>query len=146
MAFLNWRCRLVAALVAEVRAALPGETALAVIPTVQRPTAAAWSEGSDLRLLAEAADALEVPVYEPSADAAARDARDVRRRAGAGARINYILRPAWPDLANGAETAAAARALRANGLSGIAFYNYGHMALAALDRVREALAALEEAP
>lgn len=145
-AFLNWRCRLVASLVAEVRTALPEETTLAVVPTVQRPTAAAWSEGSDLKLLASAADALEVPVYEPSAAAAARDARDVRRRAGESARINHILRPAWPDLANGAETAAAAQALRASGLSGIAFYNYGHVALGALDRVREALAALEEAP
>ncbi len=144
--FLSWRCQLTADLVAEVRAALPKETTLAVIPTVQRPPAAAWSEGSDFGLLAEAADALEVPVYEPSAAAVALDARDVRRRAGEDARINYILRPAYPDLANGAETAAAARALRASGLSGIAFYNYGHVALGALDRVREALAVFEEAP
>ncbi len=144
--FLSWRCQLVADLVAEVRAALPRETALAVIPTVQRPSAAAWSEGSDLRLLAEAADTLEVPAYEASAAAVALDAGDVRRRAGAGARISYILRPAHPDLANGAETAAAVRALKARGLSGIAFYNYGHVALSALDRVREALAVLEEAP
>ena len=144
--FLSWRCQLVADLVAEVRAALPKETKLAVIPTVQRPTAAAWSEGTDLRLLAEAADTLEVPAYEASAAAVALDAGDVRRRAGADARITYILRPAYPDLANGAETVAAARALRASGLSGIAFYNYGHIALSALDRVRDALAALEEPP
>ena len=97
--FLSWRCQLVADLVAEVRAALPKETKLAVIPTVQRPSAAAWSEGSDLRLLAEAADTLEVPAYEASAAAVALDAGDVRRRAGAGARISYILRPAHPDLA-----------------------------------------------
>ena len=144
--FLSWRCQLVADLVAEVRAALPKETKLAVIPTVQRPTAAAWSEGTDLRLLAEVADTLEVPAYEASAAAVALDASDVRRRAGADARITYILRPAYPDLANGAETVAATRALRASGLSGIAFYNYGHIALSALDRVREALAVLEESP
>ena len=144
--FLSWRCQLVADLVAEVRAALPRETSLAVIPTVQRPSAAAWSEGSDLGLLAEAADTLEVPAYEASAAAVALDARDVRRRAGADARISYILRPAHPDLANGAECAAAVRALKAGGLSGIAFYNYGHVALGALDRVREALALLEEEP
>ncbi len=143
--FLSWRCQLVADLVAEVRAALPKETRLAVIPTVQRPTAASWSEGSDLALLAEAADALEVPAYEPSAAAVLRDARDVRRRAGDDARIHFILRPAHPDLADGAETAAAARALATIGLQGIAFYNYGHVALSALERVREAVAALEEA-
>ena len=144
--FLSWRCQLTADLVAEVRAALPKETTLAVIPTVQSPPAAAWSEGSDLGLLAGAADALEIPVYEPSAAAVALDARDARRRAGEDARINYILRPAWPDLANGVETAAAVRVLRESGLSGIAFYNYGHVALGALDRVREALAVLEEVP
>ena len=144
--FLSWRCQLVADLVAEVREALPKETRLAVIPTVQRPTAAAWSEGTDLRLLAEVADTLEVPAYEASAAAVALDASDVRRRAGADARISYILRPAHPDLANGAEIAEAVRALRASGLTGIAFYNYGHIALSALDRVKEALAVLEEAP
>ncbi len=70
----------------------------------------------------------------------------MRRRAGADARISYILRPAHPDLANGAETAAAVRALKEGGLQGLAFYNYGHVALSALERVREALAVLEEGP
>ena len=76
-----------------------------------------------------------VPAYEASAAAVRSTLSDVRRRAGADARITYILRPAYPDLANGA--VAAARALRASGLSGIAFYNYGHIALSALDRVRD---------
>ena len=79
-AFLSWRCQLVADLVSEVRAALPKETKLAVIPTVQRPTAASWSEGSDLKLLAEAADALEVPAYEP----ARRPLRSTREMCDAG--------------------------------------------------------------
>jgi hypothetical protein len=142
-AFLNWRCRLVADLVADVRAALPAETALAVIPTVQRPTAASWSEGSDLAMLARAADALEIPAYEPSAARVLADAWDVRRRAGPDARLNFILRPSHPDLADGAETTAAALALKEAGMAGIAFYNYGHFRLASLDRVRDALAALD---
>ncbi len=141
--FLNWRCRLVADLVAEVRAALPAETTLAVIPTVQRPTAAGWSEGSDLAMLARAADALEIPAYEPSAARVLADAWDVRRRAGADARLNFILRPSHPDLAGGAETTAAVLALKEAGMEGIAFYNYGHFRLASLDRVRDALAALD---
>ncbi len=144
-AFLHWRCRLVADLVADVRAALPAETALAVIPTVQRPTAASWSEGSDLAMLAEAADALEIPAYEPSAARVRADAWDVRRRAGPDARLNFILRPSHPDLAGGAETTAAALALKDIGMAGIAFYNYGHIRLASLDRVRDALAALDGA-
>jgi hypothetical protein len=141
--FLNWRCQVVSDLVARVREAVPRATELAVIPTVQRPTAAAWMEGSDLKRLAEVADALEVPAYEPSAEAAAVDAWDVRRRVGPDAKLNFILRPTYPDLANGAETAAAAKALKAAGAAGLAFYNYGHMALSALDYVKAALDAFD---
>jgi hypothetical protein len=118
---------------------VPEQTELAVIPTVQRPTAASWFEGSDLKRLAEVADVLEIPAYEPSAEAVAVDAGDVRRRAGADAKLNFILRPTYPDLADGAETVAAAKLFKDAGAAGIAFYNYGHMALGALDHVREAL-------
>ena len=53
---------------------------------------------------------------------------------------NAILRPTHPDLAGGSETLAAARALKAEGVTGLGFYNYGHWRLPALDRVREAFA------
>jgi len=142
-AFLRWRCQVVTDLVRRVRAEVPRETTLAVIPTVQRPTANCWMEGSDLAALAKAADALEIPAYEPSAAAVLNDARDCRRRAGSGAKLNFILRPTYPDLANGAETAAAARALASVGLNGIAFYNYGHFALDAMNNVRDALTAID---
>ena len=108
----------------------PRATEVWVIPSVQRPARAGWIEGSDLRLLAEAADRLEVCAYEPSAAEVAADLWDVRRRVGDKARLNAILRPSHPDLAGGAETAAAARALKAAGCEGIAFYNYGHWRLA----------------
>ena len=52
---------------------------------------------------------------------------------GHKARLNAILRPTHPDLAGGAETAAAAEALKAAGVEGIAFYNYGHWRLPALE-------------
>lgn len=143
VAFLNWRCTVVSDLVARVREAVPKETELAVIPTVQRPTAASWMEGSDLKRLAEVADALEVPAYEPSAEAALIDAWDVRRRVGPDAKLNFILRPTYPDLVNGAETVAAAKGLKEAGAAGLAFYNYGHMALSALDHVRDALAVFD---
>jgi hypothetical protein len=142
-AFLHWRCRVVADLVAAVKAALPSITRLAVIPTVQRPPAACWLEGSDLSLLAGAADALEVPAYQPTAEEAYLCAWDVRRRAGEDASLHFILRPSFPDLAGGAETVAAAIRLREVGMAGIAFYNYGHLRLASLERIRAALAALE---
>jgi hypothetical protein len=143
VAFLRWRCRLVADLVRDIKAALPAATRLAVIPTVNRPTAACWLEGSDLAMLADAADILEVPVYEPSAAAAVLDVVDARRRMGEGAALHALLRPDHPDLAGGAETAAAVRLLAAEGVDGFAFYNYGHIRLPALERVRVALAGLD---
>jgi hypothetical protein len=144
-AFLRWRCRCVADLVREVRAAVPARTEVWVIPSVQRPSAKGWIEGSDLRLLAEAADRLEVCAYERSAAEVAADLWDVRRRVGDKARLNAILRPSHPDLAGGAETATAARALKAAGCEGIAFYNYGHWRIGAMERVREAIGAWEGA-
>lgn len=143
-AFLNWRCRCVADLVAEIRAGMPRGTELRVIPSVQRPTARGWVEGSDLAMLAGACDALEICAYEPTTAAVAADIHDVRRRVGETARLNAILRPTHPDLGGGAEAAAAARVLRRAGVEGIAFYNYGHWRLPALERVREALRAWED--
>ena len=140
--FLNWRCRVVADLVAAVRTELPADTTLAVIPTVQRPTAGCWIEGSDLAMLAAAADVLEVPAYYPSAEEAFVNAWDVRARVG-DAPLHFIMRPGHPDLANGAEVVAAARRLKEVGLAGLAFYNYGHLRLAGLEHARAAFEAIE---
>ncbi|MFO1038399.1 MAG: hypothetical protein U1E45_16295 [Geminicoccaceae bacterium] len=144
-AFHRWRCQTVTDLVAEIRAAVPRSTEIWVIPSVQRPSARGWIEGTDLAGLARVADRLEVCAYEPSPAEVAADLFDVRRRVGAEARLNAILRPSHPDLSNGAETAAAARVLRAAGCEGIAFYNYGHWRPGALERIREALAVWEGA-
>jgi len=144
-AFLRWRCDLVTDLVRAIREALPPATSLVVIPTVQRPTAACWLEGSDLAGLARAADALEIPAYMPDAAGVARDLWDVRRRAGDTARLRAILRPDHPDLAGGAETAAAAEALADSGVEGLAFYNWGHVRRPALGRMAAAVAAFERA-
>jgi hypothetical protein len=141
-AFLNWRCRVVAELVADVKAIVPEPMQLAVIPTVQRPPAACWLEGSDLAMLAGVAHALELPAYQPSAAEAHLNAWHARRQAGADATLNFILRPAYPDLANGAETVAAALRLKEVGMAGIAFYNYGHLRLKSLDHIAAALAAI----
>jgi hypothetical protein len=93
-------------------------------------------------MLAAAADALEIPAYQASAEEVWLDAWDVRRRAGDDAALNFILRPSHPDLANGAETVAAARRLQEVGMAGIAFYNYGHIRLASLAHIKAALDAL----
>ena len=65
-------------------------------------------------------------------------------RAGDDAPLHFILRPSFPDLANGAETVAAALRLKEVGMAGLAFYNYGHLRLASLAHIQGALAVLDE--
>ncbi|MDX1540849.1 MAG: hypothetical protein R3349_05545, partial [Geminicoccaceae bacterium] len=143
-AFLRWRCEVVTSLVAEVRDAVSKHVRLAVIPTVGRPTAACWLEGSDLGMLARAADALEIPAYEADLSGVLLDALDVRHRAGEDARLHFILRPSFPDLAGGADLDAAVRALSAVQPAGLAFYNYGHVRRASLARIRGPLKEFRE--
>ena len=124
--FLRWRIQRVSDFIKRLRATLPDATPLAVIPTVQRPTAATWIEGSDLREIADAADYLEVPFYEPDASRAITDAWDTLRRAGGDpAKIRAILRPGPPDLDGGRETAAAVKGIADLGVRNFAFYNWG---------------------
>ncbi len=141
VAFLSWRCQTVAELLAEIRAAVPRRTEVRVIPSVQRPSARGWTEGSDLARLSRACDCLEVCGYEPTLAMLEADLAQVRLHIGAAARLNVILRPAYPDLGSGRDTAAAVPILRAAGAEGLAFYNYGHWRLPALEHVRAAFAA-----
>lgn len=141
VAFLSWRCQCVADLVGEVRDAVPRHSEVRVIPSVQRPSARGWTEGSDLARLSRVCDRLEVCGYEPSVAMLQADLAQVRRHIGDDARLNVILRPAHPDLGGGRETATAVPVLRAAGVEGLAFYNYGHWRLPALDHVRAAFTA-----
>ena len=138
-AFLAWRCGVVAGLVREVRAALNPAVELRIVPTVQSPNALCWSEGSDLALLAAEADVLEVPAYQTGVAAIAADAWDVRRRVGDAARLNFILRPSYPNLRDANALSGAVGALRALSAEGFGFYNYGHVRLQSLDWIRTAL-------
>jgi hypothetical protein len=142
-AFLNWRCRQVADLVIAVKSALPAGTGLAVIPTVPRPDAACWLEGSDLGMLAAAADALEIPADQAGAAEVYVDAWDVRRRAGDDAALRFIFGLGQPDRADGAEMIEAALRLKQIGMSGIAFYDYGSIRPASLGSVKAVLSALD---
>ncbi len=142
-ALVRLRQRRVTDLVTTIRGALPTHTALAVIPTVQRPTAACWQEGSDLAALAQAADWLEVPFYEPDAQRTVADALDTLRRVGGPAKVRAILRPGPPDLADGAQLDAALAGLAQLGLRDFAFYNYGLLRRSRLDAIGTALHAFD---
>ena len=144
-AFLDWRCRQVADLVTEAKAALPAGTALTVIPTVPCGGMAARIEGSDIGMLAAAADALEIPLHQASAEEAYQDAGDIRRRAGDDAALRFILRPRHSDTGNGTETREAVLKLKQIGIAGIALYDYDHIRRAGPAQIKAALDALESA-
>ena len=126
-AFLRWRCRLVAGLVAAIRGAIDRRFSLAVIPSVQRPSAAGWGEGSDLALLGRAADELSICFYEPDPARVLADLVDCRRRAGAAAALGAILRPGYPDIGSEQQLLASIAALGGHGIRDFSFYNFGHL-------------------
>lgn len=141
-AFLRWRCDIVTSLVRDIRAAVRADAELFVIPSVQRPSAAAWSEGSDLKALAQAADGLELCLYEPGWKEAVSDLGEVRRRIGDDAKLRCILRPAPPDFSEEGAFARTVASLHGAGMRGFAFYNYGHFRRANLEWIGRAFASL----
>jgi hypothetical protein len=144
-AFLDWRCTVVTSLVQEIRQAVRKDASVAVIPSVARPTAGAWYEGSDLAALAEAAGLIEACFYEPGAARVKADLFDVKRRLRGKGRLRGILRPAFPDLDTKGEFLAAMRALGEGGVSEVAFYNWGHLRDANLKWIADGLAAMGSA-
>ena len=139
-ALISLRQRRVSQLVSHIAADLPKTTELAVIPSVQRPTADCWQEGSELAALAQAADYLEIPFYEANSARVINDARHSLHAIGGNAsKIRGILRPGYPDLNNGAELDAAITGLRELGINDFAFYNYGLLPQKQLDHLAATL-------
>ena len=135
-AFIRLRQNRVTEFVATLRREMQPDVALYVIPTVQRPTAQTWLEGSDLAALAQASDGVEIPFYEPNAGRVLADAVDTLRRVGDPAKVRAILRPGVPDLGDGSDLAAAYHGLQALGISAFSFYNYGMLRPDALVKLR----------
>ncbi|MBY0572255.1 MAG: hypothetical protein K2P84_01120 [Undibacterium sp.] len=137
-AFIELRQARVTHLVSAIKNILPSSTELAVIPTVQRPTKACWTEGSELGALAQVADYLEIPFYEPSAQRVLEDAEECLKHIPAK-KISAILRPGLPDLNQGAELATAMQGLANLGITEFAFYNYGLLPQSGLDKLAATL-------
>lgn len=137
--FLDWRCSIVTSLVAEIRSEVRKDADVAVIPSVARPTGGAWYEGSDLAALADAAGIIEACFYEPSSSRVKADLFDIKRRLGSTGKLRGITRPAWPDLSSKADFLAAIEALAKGGISGLAFYNWGHLRKANLAWIADAI-------
>lgn len=145
-AFLDWRCTVVTSLVSEIRAAVREDAAVAVIPSVARPTGGAWYEGSDLAALAGAAGIVEACFYEPGAARVKADLFDVKRRLRGKGKLRCILRPAYPDLTSRGEFLAAVEALAEGGVTDLAFYNWGHVRKPNLAWIADAMKLLDGKP
>ena len=137
--YLDYRSGVVTSLVAEIRACVRPDVNVAVIPSVARPTAGAWYEGSDLGALARTAGIVETCFYEPDAMRVKADLFDIRRRLKGAGRLRGILRPSYPDLSTQSEFMAAIEALRDGGVDELAFYNWGHLRKANLAWIGDAM-------
>ena len=148
IAYIKMRQQRVTELVKTIRQAIPGNTKLAVIPSVQRPSALCWVEGSDLSDLLSigAADYLEIPFYETSAKLVQQDAAFCLNHAHSAQQLRGILRPGFPDLNNGAELPQALAGLQQSGLSDFAFYNYGLLPRKQLSHMAQCLTNLKVSP
>jgi len=135
-AFLRWRMAQVTSLVAEIRATLAPKVTVAVIPSIQRPSARGWLEGSDLTALALAADSLEIPFYESSPAKLAADVHNVQGRTS-GKKLRAILRPGPPDCDSRENLTVKRAILKAAGITDIAYYNFGLLRDHALDWIAD---------
>ncbi len=143
LAFMAWRCLVVTSLVSEIRAAVASHISVAVIPSVGRPTANAWYEGSNLADLREIAGHLEICLYEPNSHRAVADFVDVRRRLGTADGLRCIIRPSAPDLNSPSEVRATVSFIAGQGVDGISFYNWGFLRKHNLRSISEALKHIE---
>jgi hypothetical protein len=142
-AFLAWRCAVVTSLVRDIREAVRSDAAVAVIPSVARPTGGAWYEGSDLSALADACGIVEACFYETGADRVKADIFDVRRRMRGKGLLRGIVRPAYPDFESKAEFIAAMRTLGEGAIKEVAFYNWGHLRGSNVEWIAAGLKTLE---
>lgn len=137
--FMRLRQNRVSQLVRTLRESISTETTLSVIPTVQRPTAACWTEGSDLFDLAQVSDFLEIPFYERTAQAVIDDARSCLAQGIKPQQIRAILRPGLPDLKQGRDLEPAIMGLKQLGIHHFGFYNYGLLPQSQLDHLAQVL-------
>lgn len=139
-AFHRWRAGIVTALCAEIRAQVRREVEVHAISTCQRPHANCYLEGHDLGALAAMLDGIELPIYQPSAEAAAADFAWADTAIGDPAKRSVILRPGHPDMTSARQLGATVDAMAAAGVPSISFYNYGLLPAANLGWVAELMA------
>lgn len=142
-AFLSWRCTVVTTLCRYIRESVRKSVGVRIIATCQRSHATTYWEGGDLPGLLGAGDGLELPLYQPSSEAAEDEARYVIQRTGQHERLSAILRPGYPDMRSEEQLVDTLRRLHALGITDISFYNYSMLRPANLTWLRNALVKLQ---
>ena len=137
-----WRAHIVTRFVADIRAAVRQSVTVKIISTTQRPHATTYLEGHDLAALHDAADGLELPLYQPSTAAVADDLAYVLEQSGGPDRISAILRPGYPDMVSEDQLNDTLDRVRAAGITDISFYNFAMLRPANLGWLTRSLARL----
>ena len=138
LAYLQVESRIVTNLIQSIQESLPKGVQLNLIPTVQRPTAGCWIEGTDLKGMSNIFDGIDACAYQKGPDEIYHDAWDVRNRVGEETQLNFVLRPAAPDLETKTQLLDTIEKLKTLHPSGISFYNYGFLPKENLEWTQEA--------
>ena len=123
-AFMQWRCNVVTSLVSEISAEVRHGVKVKVITTTQPSHRTAVLEGHDLPALHNAADGLELPLYQPSVTVAKAEAEYVIHKVSGVERLGAILRPGWPDMHSEEQVMETLACVEELGFRDISFYNY----------------------
>lgn len=143
-AYHRWRCSVVTAHCAVIRAAVRPQIKVRVISTCQRPHETCYLEGGDLKGLDDITDGLELPIYQPSAEDAEKDLRHVIDTLGDAARLSVILRPGHPDMGSEAQLRDTVSRVLATGITDLSFYNFGLLPIEQIGWVERIVRAVRE--
>ena len=83
-------------------------------------------------------DGFDACAYQKGADEIFQDAWDVRNRVGKETQLNFVLRPASPDLESKSQLLDSIEKIKTLNPAGISFYNYGFLPQQNLEWTRDA--------
>ena len=118
--FIRLRCEIVAGLVREARTAARGKE-LHVIPSIDPPLPQAYIEGSDLRLLSDSADAINILCYYSDIKTLRSDIAHAMAAVNGRSKLRVGLRPVFPDIRTKEELLDKLRFIAESGINGFSF-------------------------
>ncbi|MBI3963145.1 MAG: hypothetical protein HY335_10345 [Deinococcus sp.] len=136
--FIRLRCSIVTEFVAELRQAA-GRNLVVTGPIFTKPTAMGWVEGLDFAQLAKVADHLIVISYYRDQDRVVSDFRYALKLVGDPKKLEVAINAGLPATVTPQDIEQKVLMAKEYQVSGIGFYNYGHLPLRNLEWIRLAL-------